>query len=90
VLAPGCTLELQQVRGILERVGLARQKFPERLVIVDELPKTPSGKVRNDLCGLASGDPDPALEPAPCSAHLLVARRSLCHGVVRSTVPERE
>ena len=54
-LAPGCTLELQQVRGILERVGLARQKFPERLVIVDELPKTPSGKVRNDLCGLASG-----------------------------------
>ena len=49
VLAPGCTLELQQVCGILERVGLARQKFPERLVIVDELPKTPSGKVRKDL-----------------------------------------
>jgi acyl-CoA synthetase (AMP-forming)/AMP-acid ligase II len=49
VLAPGCTLELQQVCAILERVGLARQKFPERLVIVDELPKTPSGKIRKDL-----------------------------------------
>lgn len=49
VLAPGRTLELQQVCGMLERVGLARQKFPERLVIVDELPKTPSGKVRKDL-----------------------------------------
>jgi acyl-CoA synthetase (AMP-forming)/AMP-acid ligase II len=49
VLAPGRTLELQRVCGILERVGLARQKFPERLVIVDELPKTPSGKIRKDL-----------------------------------------
>jgi acyl-CoA synthetase (AMP-forming)/AMP-acid ligase II len=49
VLAPCRTLEFQQVCATLERVGLARQKFPERLVIVDELPKTPSGKVRKDL-----------------------------------------
>ena len=49
VLAPGRTMELQQVCEILERAGLARQKFPQRLVVVEELPKTPSGKVRKDL-----------------------------------------
>ncbi|MEP1469482.1 MAG: AMP-binding protein [Halieaceae bacterium] len=31
-----------------ETQGLARQKTPERIEFVDELPKTPSGKVRKD------------------------------------------
>jgi acyl-CoA synthetase (AMP-forming)/AMP-acid ligase II len=29
----------------LEQARLARQKFPERLFLVESLPRTPSGKV---------------------------------------------
>ena len=49
VPAPNCSLSLDDVSTILAGVGLARQKFPERLILVDHLPKTPSGKVRKDL-----------------------------------------
>lgn len=42
VHAPG----LDEVRAHLERAGLARQKWPEELRVVDELPRTPSGKVQ--------------------------------------------
>jgi len=38
--------DLNAVRGHLEAAGLARQKWPEELHIVDELPRTPSGKVK--------------------------------------------
>jgi cyclohexanecarboxylate-CoA ligase len=37
---------LAELTAWLERQQLARQKFPERLEIVDELPMTPSGKVQ--------------------------------------------
>jgi acyl-CoA synthetase len=40
--APG----LGAVRTHLEAAGLARQKWPEELRIVDELPRTPSGKIQ--------------------------------------------
>jgi non-ribosomal peptide synthetase component E (peptide arylation enzyme) len=33
----------------LEAAGIARQKFPERLEIVDEMPKTPAGKIKKDI-----------------------------------------
>lgn len=33
---------------LLRVAGLARQKTPEHVQLVDELPKTPSGKVRKD------------------------------------------
>jgi acyl-CoA synthetase (AMP-forming)/AMP-acid ligase II len=49
VLRPGQTIDLVDIRRFLERAGLARQKFPEHLVIVDELPRVPSGKVRKDV-----------------------------------------
>jgi acyl-CoA synthetase (AMP-forming)/AMP-acid ligase II len=49
VLAEAKELTLEDVRAILARAGLARQKAPERLVIVERLPTTPSGKVRKDL-----------------------------------------
>jgi non-ribosomal peptide synthetase component E (peptide arylation enzyme) len=29
--------------------GMARQKIPERLVLVEDFPRTPSGKIRNDV-----------------------------------------
>ena len=31
---------------VLERAGLARQKWPEEIHPVDDFPRTPSGKVR--------------------------------------------
>jgi acyl-CoA synthetase (AMP-forming)/AMP-acid ligase II len=37
---------LEGVREHLTAVGLARQKWPESLHVVDELPRTPSGKVQ--------------------------------------------
>jgi acyl-CoA synthetase (AMP-forming)/AMP-acid ligase II len=41
-------IDLAEIRRFLTEAGLARQKFPERLVIVDDLPRVPSGKVRKD------------------------------------------
>ncbi|HEY8385112.1 MAG TPA: (2,3-dihydroxybenzoyl)adenylate synthase, partial [Porticoccaceae bacterium] len=50
VLAPGCDgLDLQRLKPFLEDNRLAKQKWPERLEILDELPKTASGKVRKDV-----------------------------------------
>jgi acyl-CoA synthetase (AMP-forming)/AMP-acid ligase II len=40
--APG----LAELRLHLERAGLARQKWPERIHAVDDFPRTPSGKVK--------------------------------------------
>jgi non-ribosomal peptide synthetase component E (peptide arylation enzyme) len=37
---------LDDVRIHLEKAGLARQKWPEELHLVEELPRTPSGKVK--------------------------------------------
>ena len=36
---------LPDVREHFERVGLARQKWPEEIRAVDDLPRTPSGKI---------------------------------------------
>jgi non-ribosomal peptide synthetase component E (peptide arylation enzyme) len=39
----------------LETAGIARQKFPERLEIVDEMPRTAAGKIKKDvLRGIAA------------------------------------
>ncbi len=37
---------LDEIRAHLQAVGLARQKWPEDLRVVDDLPRTPTGKVR--------------------------------------------
>ncbi|PXW32777.1 AMP-binding protein [Nocardia sp. 348MFTsu5.1] len=37
---------LEDVRAHFERAGMARQKWPEELFVVDELPRTASGKVQ--------------------------------------------
>ena len=41
--------DLQEIASFTDSQGLARQKIPEKLVIVDDLPRTPSGKVRKDV-----------------------------------------
>jgi acyl-CoA synthetase (AMP-forming)/AMP-acid ligase II len=47
LLRSGATIPtLDRVREHLAEVGLARQKWPESLHVVDEMPRTPSGKVQ--------------------------------------------
>ena len=47
--APGAEPpDLEAVRRHLATSGLARQKWPEQLHLVDDLPRTPSGKVRKE------------------------------------------
>jgi acyl-CoA synthetase (AMP-forming)/AMP-acid ligase II len=48
--APGVEIpELDEIARFTDAQGLARQKIPERLVVVTDLPRTPSGKVRKDI-----------------------------------------
>lgn len=49
VLRPGAALTLDDVRAHFIAAGTARQKTPERLELVDCLPRTPSGKVRKHV-----------------------------------------
>lgn len=49
---PGQTIDLGEIRKFLDSQGLARQKFPEHVVLVDDLPRVPSGKVKKDVLRL--------------------------------------
>lgn len=50
VLKPGALLTLDDVKAFLEAEGVAKFKWPERLEIVDALPRNPLNKVvRDDL-----------------------------------------
>ena len=40
------TIDLRAITEHLERVGIARQKWPEELHVVADFPRTPAGKVR--------------------------------------------
>lgn len=42
----GAELTLDTVRAHFEAAGVARQKTPERIIVLNDLPRTPSGKVR--------------------------------------------
>jgi acyl-CoA synthetase (AMP-forming)/AMP-acid ligase II len=64
VLRPGQTIDLVEIRRFLQRAGLARQKFPEHLVTVDELPRVPSGKVSKDVLRTRAKEIAEAEEPA--------------------------
>jgi non-ribosomal peptide synthetase component E (peptide arylation enzyme) len=63
VVAPaaGARPTLDEVREHFRRCGLATFKHPERLVLVEQLPRNSVGKVvRGDLVRIASAPPDPA------------------------------
>ena len=49
VARPGFTFDVDQARAHFAAAGAARQKTPEVVTLVDELPRTPSGKVRKDV-----------------------------------------
>ena len=46
---PGHTVDVPALAAWLAQAGLARQKFPERVELVQELPRTASGKVQKNL-----------------------------------------
>jgi non-ribosomal peptide synthetase component E (peptide arylation enzyme) len=46
ILRPGEALDLAGVQKHFAAAGVARQKAPERLELVSELPRTASGKVK--------------------------------------------
>jgi acyl-CoA synthetase (AMP-forming)/AMP-acid ligase II len=45
----GQSIDLPEIRRFLDEKGVARQKFPEHVVLVDDLPRVPSGKVKKDV-----------------------------------------
>lgn len=49
VLSKGGGLTIQQIREFLDVSKLAKQKFPEKLFILDRMPKTASGKVQKHI-----------------------------------------
>ena len=49
VLTAGTTLELADLVSSLKALGLAAYKLPERLAVLDALPRTPSGKVQKHV-----------------------------------------
>lgn len=49
IASPGADVSLDALTRTLAAAGVARQKMPEHVVVVDEFPKTASGKVKKDL-----------------------------------------
>ena len=49
ICRPDHAIDLPGIKAFLDSAGLARQKFPEHLVLVDDLPRVPSGKVKKDV-----------------------------------------
>lgn len=49
MLRPGATFDFAAMREHLESLQLARQFFPEYLVVLEDFPMTPSGKVQKYL-----------------------------------------
>jgi acyl-CoA synthetase len=62
---PGTSVTLDDITAALADAGLARQKWPEELRLVDDFPRTASGKVRKvDLRRQLTVQPEPEPEPA--------------------------
>ena len=48
VVAQDQAVDLALVTSLIAKAGLARQKTPEHVILVQDLPRTPAGKVRKD------------------------------------------
>lgn len=49
IARPGANVTAADITALLDAAGVAKQKYPERIIFVDEFPKTASGKVKKDL-----------------------------------------
>ena len=45
-LDPGAEVSIERIDAEFRRIGVARQKTPELLVVIEEFPRTPSGKIQ--------------------------------------------
>ncbi len=54
VAAPDHLVDLALLTTLIASAGLARQKTPEHLILVSDLPRTPAGKIRKDQLRLAA------------------------------------
>jgi len=45
-LTPGSTLSFEEMQVLLKEKGIAKQYWPERLEVIDALPRTASGKIQ--------------------------------------------
>lgn len=48
IAQPGAGLDLDALLAFVAASGVARQKYPEHLVVVEDFPRTASGKIRKD------------------------------------------
>jgi acyl-CoA synthetase len=44
-LKPGESISLEEVQAFMDQSNVAKYKWPERVEIIDQLPRTPTGKV---------------------------------------------
>lgn len=49
VLAEGATLTFKDMISALDKTGMAKQKYPERLEIINAFPRTAAGKIRKNV-----------------------------------------
>lgn len=49
IAKPGSNVTAADITALLDVAGVAKQKYPERLIFVDIFPTTASGKVKKDL-----------------------------------------
>lgn len=49
IARPGTAPSAQDIAALLDRSGVARQKYPEQIFFVDQFPTTASGKIKKDL-----------------------------------------
>jgi acyl-CoA synthetase (AMP-forming)/AMP-acid ligase II len=49
ILEQGASLTFDGMIAALARTGMAKQKYPERLEVVDAFPRTPAGKIRKNV-----------------------------------------
>tara|TARA_R110002110_G_scaffold85816_1_gene223333 strand:- start:72332 stop:73981 length:1650 start_codon:yes stop_codon:yes gene_type:complete len=49
VLEEGESLTLADVAAFLDGTGMAKQKYPERLEVIDDFPRTAAGKIRKNV-----------------------------------------
>ena len=57
VLRPGMKLDLADVQSWMTESKVAKQYWPERLLVIDDLPRTPSGKVQKFKLRELAADP---------------------------------
>jgi len=49
ILEEGASLSFDEMVAALDKTGMAKQKYPERLEIIDAFPRTPAGKIRKNV-----------------------------------------